>query len=178
MKKTKAIIIIALIVIVAAILPFIHIPKRIQCTIPVANGAGETALLDVDIRHYSSLVLPSYVKGTVSVDEVEYVDYATRFKHQSDSGLFPSDWWNYRDALHNTTFLLSDWNDSIKSFQNSVNIIDMVLNGDDIHAIHYLYMDDSIEAVDGMKSSISFWGPAQNSEEAKQIAESFGYAAP
>ena len=174
MKKKKTIIIISLIVVVVAIFLLTHIPKRIQCTMTVANGAGETAVLDVDFLYYSNLILPSYVKGTLSVDGVEYIDYSTRF---DKSGLFSSGWWKSRSSLP-YSFVLSNCNDKIKAFRNRVMVFDIKLNEDDIGAIHYIYMGDSNEVVDGKRKGISFWGPAQNAEEAKQIAESFGYAAP
>ncbi|MBE5868160.1 MAG: hypothetical protein E7293_04260 [Lachnospiraceae bacterium] len=132
MKKKKAIIIISLIIVVVAIFLLTHIPKRIQCTMTVANAAGETAVLDVDLLYYSNLIFPSYVKGTLSVDGVAYIDEYTMYKthpYLPDHRLFPSDWWKYKGSLpENTTFIRSDCTDFSSAGTNRVYVLDIVFH--------------------------------------------------
>ncbi len=95
----------------------------------VSTSTGETAEVDIDILYFSNFILPSYVKGTLTVDGVEYTDEYTKLKE------FP---------------YVSD---------------------------NRLYSDESNQ-IDGTIEGISFWGPAQNAEEAKEIMEFFGYRIP
>lgn len=176
MKKGK-IIIIAFAVIVVTALFLTHMPERIKGTMTVSTITGETAELDVDVLYFSNLILPSYVKGTLSVDGIEYTDQYTmlkKFPSVSDNRLFPSDWWKTKESVPcNMTFLRSDCTDVISAQQNRINVLDVVLNNG-VCEIHYMYTDESNQ-IDSETKGISFWGPAQNAEEAKRIAEFFGY---
>ena len=180
MSKRKWIIILAFAVIVVAVLSLIHIPTQIQDSITVSTYAGETATFDIDIQYYKSLILPSYVKGTVTVDGVAYTDKYTmyeQFQGVSDNRPFPSDWWKTKSSgPYNMTFVRSDSTDIISASYNRIDIGDIVFNNG-ISKIHYAYLDES-NMVDSHIEGIFFCGPAQNAEEAKQIAESFGYKIP
>lgn len=180
MKKRKIIITVALAVIIVTTLVLVQIPERIEETITVSTVTGETAEVNVDITCYSSLLLPSYVKGTLSVDGIQYTDRYTKLKEfpaVSDNRLFPSDWLERKGTIpHNTTFLKSDCTDVMAALLNKIIILDIVLD-DGVCKIHYAYLDESNKVGTGIKG-ISFWGPAQNAEDAKQIAESFGYQIP
>lgn len=177
MKKT---IIITLVVVVVTAFLFMYIPERIQCTLTVSTGNGETAEADIDILYFSRLILPSYVKGTISIDGIEYVDRYTmlkKFPSVSDNRLFPSDWWETKQSVpYNMIFLKSDCTDVNSALLNSISVLDIVLNKGECK-IHFMYADAGNQ--NGTKiEGISFWGPAKNGEEAKQIAESFGYKVP
>lgn len=179
MKKHR-IIIFALAAVVVAALFLAHIPEHIKGTMTVATGTGETAEVDVDILYYSNLILPSYVKGSLSFDGVEYTDEYTmlkKFPYVTDNRLFPSDWWKTKGSVPcNMTFVRSDCTDVISAQLNRIIVLDVVLNKG-ICEIHYMYLDES-DQIGTNIAGISFWGPAQNAEEAKQIAEFFGYKTP
>lgn len=177
-KKTKVIIVLVLVVVAVFLLA--HIPMRIEQTMMVSTGTGETAEIDINILYFSNLILPSYVKGTISVDGIEYTDRYTLLKDfpgVTDNRLFPSDWWKTKESVPcNMTFLRSDCPDVNSALLNRINVLDIVLNKG-VCEIHYMYTDESNQ-IDTEIEGISFWGPAQNAEEAKQIAESFGYKIP
>lgn len=180
MKKKNAVIVVMITAVVVAIFILTHIPEHIKETMTVATSTGETAEVDVDILYFSNLILPSYVKGTLSVDGVEYADEYTmlkKFPGVTDNRLFPSDWWKIEGSVPcNMTFVRSDCTDLISAQLNRINVLDVVLNKG-ICEIHYMYLDESNQ-IDTHIAGISFWGPAQNAGEAKQIAEFFGYKTP
>ena len=180
MKKKKIIIVIVFAFVIVAALSLIHIPTRIQDSITVSTYTGETAKFEIDIQYYKSLILPSYIKGTITVDGVVYTDKYTiskGFRGLSDNRLFPSDWWKRKGSgPYNTTFVRSDCTDIISATHNRIEFFNIVLNKG-VSKIHYAYLDDS-NMVDSHIEGIMFCGPAQNAEEAKQIAESFGYKVP
>lgn len=179
MKNKKAIITILVIAIVAAIF-LTHIPKHIKETMTVATHNGETAILDVDILYFPNLILPSYVKGSLSFDGVAYTDKYTFFKNipsVTDNRLFPSDWWKTKGSVpYNMIFLRTDCTDVVSAQINRINVLDVVLDNG-IGEIHLMYTDENNQ-VDGVIKGISFWGPSKNAEEAKQIAARFGYSTP
>lgn len=180
MKKRKTTIILILIVVVVIALLLGHMPEQIEGTMTVSTSTGETAEIDVNILYYSNLVLPPYVKGTISVDGVEYTDQYTLLKKipsVTDNRLFPSDWWKTKESVpYNMTFVRSDCTDVVSAHLNRINVLDVVLNKG-ICEIHYMYTDESNQ-IDTEIKGISFWGPAQDAEDAKQIAEFFGYKTP
>ena len=120
------------------------------------------------------------MKGTLTVDGVEYTDQYSMFKQFPsvvDNALIPSDWWQVEGSVpYNMTFVRSDCADVISAQLNKIDVLNVVLDKG-ICKIHYQYFD-ARNAVDGTVNGISFWGPAQNAEEAGQISEFFGYSAP
>ena len=178
--RKYGIIIAALVVVVAAALFLAYMPERIEGTMTVSAGNGETAKVDFDILYFSNFFLPSYVKGTLSVDGIEYTDQYTKLKEfpsVSDNRLFPSAWWKEKASIpYNMTFIKFDCADVNTALLNRINVLDIVLDKG-VRKIHYVYMDESNQ-IDRTIEGISFWGPAQNAGEAEQIAESFGYRVP
>ena len=174
------ILIVAIAVVLVTSLFLAHMPERIDGTMTVSTSTGETAEIDIDILYFSNLILPSYVKGTLSVNGIEYTDQYTKLKefpYVSDNRLFPSAWWKEKESVpYNVTFLKSDCTDVNSALRNRINVMDIVLEKG-ICKIHYMYTDESNQ-IDGEIKGISFWGPAKNADEAKQIAESFGYREP
>lgn len=158
----------------------VHMPERIEKTITVSTGAGETAEVAIDILYFPNIILPSYVKGTLTVDGIGYTDQYTKLKEfpsVSDNRLFPSEWWETQESVPcNMTFLRSDCTDVNSALLNRIDVLEIVLKKD-VCEIHYIYTDESNQTDENIEG-ISFWGPAQNAEEAKQIAESFGYKIP
>ena len=175
-KKQKAIITVLVIAIVVAFI-LTHVPKHIKETMTVATHNGETSMLDVDILYFPNLIFPSYVKGTLSFDGVAYTDEYTFLQSipsVTDNRLFPSDWWKTKGSVpYNMIFIRTDCTDVISAQINRINVLDVVLNKG-IDKIHLMYTDESNQ-IDGSIKGISFWGPSTNAEEAKQIAELFGY---
>lgn len=174
----KKIVMIALAVVILAALVLTHIPKRIESTLTVCTGAGETAEIDFDILYYPNLILPSYVKGMLSFDGVTYIDAYTKhkeFPNLSGNRLFSNDWWKTTSSLpHNMTFVRSDCTDIISTAINRIDVLDIVFNKGEIVKIHCMYADESNQ-IGTTISGISYWGPAENAEEAEKIAQSFGY---
>lgn len=166
--------------IVVVVFIFLQIPEHIDTVMTVSTDTGETAEIDIDILYFSNLVLPSYVKGTISVDGIEYTDQYTKLKEfsaVSDNRLFPSGWWKSKESVpYNMTFVKSDCTDVGSVSLNRIDVLDVVFNNG-ICEIHYMYTDESNQ-IDTEIKGISFWGPAQNAEDAKQIADFFGYKTP
>lgn len=180
LKKKSNSIIVALAVIIVLALCFAQIPKRVNGTMMVATGTGETATVDYNLQYYCNFILPTYVKGTLIVDGVEYIDQYSMFEQfpsVKDNELIPSNWWQVESSVpYNMTFVRSDCTDVTSAQINRINVLDIVLDKG-VCEIHFMYSDES-NAVNGSVSGISLWGPAQNAEEAAQIAEFFGYHAP
>lgn len=180
MPKKRMLVIIALAAVVVIALCFPQMPEQINGTVTVATETGETATVEYDLLYYSNFILPSYVKGTLTVDGAEYIDQYSMFEQflsVVDNALIPSDWWQAETPVpYNMTFVRSDCADVISAQLNRIDVLDVVLDKG-ICKIHYLYLDER-NAVDGTVSGISFWGPAQNAEEAAQTSEFFGYSAP
>jgi hypothetical protein len=177
MMKKYSVVICAFLVIGVIVLLLVPTTEQIKLTTTVSTLDGETAEVDVDILCYSSLVLPSYIKGTLYVDDIKYIDQYTKLKEfpaVSDNRLFPIAWWSSTDSVpYNMTFIRADCSDVTSALLNRIDVMDVRLNKGACE-IHYMYADDS-NMVGAEIEGISFWGPAQNAEEAKQIAESFGY---
>ena len=165
--KKKTLIIIAAIVIVVAVLILTHLPKDIEQTMTVATAEGETAEVVFDLRYYPNLFLPSIVRGTVTFDGVEYTDEYTMLDSlpgQIDKSLVRSNW----------RFVRSDCTDFMAMQINSLLVFDFELDKE-FFKICCSITDESKPNGTGGHSGVNYWGPAQNAEEAKEIAESMGY---
>ena len=118
------------------------------------------------------------MKGTLFVDGTEYSDKYTilkTFPGVSDNHLLPPDWWKSKGSVpYNMTFLRTDCTDVISAGLNNINILDVEIQKKTVSKIHYIYTDESNQ-VESIIEGVSFWGPAQNANEAKCIADSFGY---
>lgn len=180
MKKHRILIAAAVLaVVLVVVFVLVHMPTDIKRTLTVSSGTGETAELELDLRYYRNLIFPSYVKGTVTIDGVRYVDKYTKLKEfpsVADRQLFPSGWWKGKSDLPcNTTFLQADCSDVLSAMVNRIDILEIVFEKETCK-IHYIYSDDKNQTGINI-SGISFWGPAQDAGEAEQIAEYFGYRA-
>ena len=150
-------------------------PTDIKSTLTVSSDTGETAEIELDLRYYRNLIFPSYVKGTVTIDGAAYIDKYTKLKEfpsVSDDRLFPSGWWKDKSDLPcNTTFLRADCSDVLSAMVNRIDILEIVFE-EGTCKIHYIYSDEKNQIGTNIPG-ISFWGPAQNADEAEQIAEYF-----
>lgn len=186
MKKRRNIILFAVLaVVVVAVLSLMYWPKQLQGTMTVSSGTGETAVIEWDLCCYKSLLLPAFTKGTLTVDGVEYTDQYTKMKAlpgESDYRLFASDWWKTKQSMpYNMTFAKSECTTIAETFGNQIVVTNIVIEKN-IQKISYAYFDDR-NRIDNLNGSsripgIRFYGPAQNTEEASEIAESFGYHTP
>ena len=59
---------------------FLLTPKRLKGTLACTSLDGEMAEVDYDIRYFGRRILPSYVKGTISVNGISYVDQYTKLE--------------------------------------------------------------------------------------------------
>jgi len=165
--KKKTLIMIASIVVVVAVLILTHLPKDIEQTMTVSTGDGKTAEVAFDLRYYPNLFLPSIVRGTVTFDGVEYTDEYTMLDGlpgQIDKSLFRSNW----------TFVRSDCTDFMAMQINKLVVFGFELDKE-FSKVLCSVMDESKPNGTGGHSGVNYWGPAQNAEEAKEIAESMGY---
>jgi len=180
MKKKGIRIVLTISILIAVAISLALIPEQIRGTMTVSTGTGETAMVEYDLLYYSNFILPSYVQGTLTVDGVEYTDQYSMFEQfpsVEDNALIPSDWWQSESPVpYNMNFVRSDCADVISAQLNKIDVLDVVLDKG-ICKIHYQYFD-ARNAVDGTVNGISFWGPAQNAEEAAQTSEFFGYSVP
>ena len=183
--NTRKIITSAIIIILVGVLVVTHIPKQYKGTMTVYatyDGNGESAEVDYDIRYYPNWILPAYVKGTLSANGMTYTDRYTKLKKFpaiSDNRLLPSDWWNARKSSVpcNATFVKSDAADIPSALMDRIDILDMEFKDGKISRIAAMFSDLSFRHNDTVPG-IPVWGPAQNPEEAEQVAESFGLRIP
>lgn len=176
MKKRKVLLLAGLAVLAVAVLLLLHVPKRMECTMTVSTTTGETAVVAMDLKYYRNLILPSYVKGTIQFEGISYTDQYSKLKEVrniSGNRLYPPEWWKTKQTMpYNMTFLLSDETDVLSIFRNTISVYD--LEWDQDIKVHLVLLDERNQ-IDGTTSGISFFGPAENAEEAKQISAHFGY---
>lgn len=165
--KKKLIIIASIVIVVAAVLILTHLPKDIEQTMTVSTADGTTAEVVFDLRYYPNLILPSIVRGTVTFDGVEYTDKYTMLDSlpgQIENHLFKFNW----------DFVRSDCTDFMAMQINTLKVFDFELDKEFSKVICSV-MDESKPNGTGGHSGVNYWGPAQNAEEAKKVAESLGF---
>lgn len=176
----KKLIIVALVAIALLTLVLTHMPKRFQATVTACTGSGETADFVFDIQYFPNLIWPAYVKGTVTMDGVEYIDeYTARkeFHGKFDNRLFPSDWWKSKSTFpYNMTFVRSDCTDVISASLNKITVLDAGMD-QDICKILLAYTDKN-NRNENVIPGVNYWAPAKTAEEAKEISEFLGYVQP
>lgn len=184
MKKRGTIILAVAVAVVTAVVLLALAPKHMTGSFTCSTADGETAEVAYDVQYYARRILPSFAKGTVTFNGVSYTDSYTKLKdfpHVSDNRLFPSGWWKTNSSSpYNTTFLKSDCDDFITAMSNAIILFDYDCS-DGVCRFCLAYMDDSnAQTEDGDSSGASdisgiiFYGPAQNAEEARQVAASLG----
>lgn len=164
-----------------------HLPQRRQTSMPVCNAAGEVSTLEIDVNYYRRLFSTPWVEGTVTFDGVVYQDYYADLKennveeHGSNSSFWGWDWdfspgeaplpsnMDFIKINSDTTGLT--W---LHNSANRINFFD-IQGTDTFEKVYIIYSDESITDASGHISGISYCGPATNAEEARQVAEYFGY---
>ncbi len=183
MKKRK-LLMTMVVAVIAITLYYALAPKHLEYTMTASTVAGDTAVVEINIMVFPNFILPSYVKGTISVDGVAYTDQYTKLKefpYVSDNHLLPPgwwkpEWWKLGTSLpYNMAFLKSECTDVIKAMISRLEVLDVEFQEHKCK-IHYICTDES-DLANSTIAGVSFFGPAANAEEAKEIAEYFGYSA-
>ncbi len=175
MKKWRVILILVL-VLSAALMILSHIPRHLECTLTVATAEGKTAELEMDIRYYSNLILPDYVKGTVQLDGVTYTDLYTRretLPGASSNQLLPTEWWRY--DVCNMSFVREDITDLEGTFTNRIDFMGMDC-GSGLDKCCFIYWGEENQT-DGHTTGELYFGPAESEAQARELAVYYGYYA-
>ena len=188
MKKSRILLIVLAVVLLAGLIIY-HRPHRRQVSMPVCSADGEVSTLQIDVNYYRRLFSTPWVEGTVTFDGVDYRDYHADLKagnveeHGSNSSF-----WGWDFCLPPVNDLLPDnmgfvkvpsSTDVLDYFSNSMNnIIFMGAKDSDafrFDQIMFFYFDESNRSESGSIPGILYSGPAATPEEARQIAEEYGY---
>ena len=150
-----------------------HLPQRRQVSMPVCNTNGEVSYLEIDVNYYRRLFSSPWVEGTVTLNGNVYYDSRSLWG-PADQGEDRSYWdwaWYFGDPdqalARNLQFHIKD-NDPMMAFQNYIRFLDAGYENS-FNEIYFMYGTD-----DTNKPSY-YCGPAQNIEEARQVAESLGW---
>jgi len=167
-----------------------HRPHRRQVSMPVCSAAGEVSTLQIDVNYYRRLFSTPWVEGTVTFDGVVYRDYHADLKagNVEEYGS-NSSFWGWDFCLPPVNDLLPDNMRFVKTpsssegwdhFSNSMNnIIFMGAKDSDafrFDQVMFFYFDESNRSESGSIPGILYAGPAATPEEARQIAEDYGYS--
>ena len=188
MKKSRILLIVLAVVLLAGLIIY-HLPQRRQVTMPVCSADGEVSTLQIDVNYYRRLFSTPWVEGTVTFDGVVYQDYHADLKagNVEEHGNSTSFWgWDFclppvNDTLpDNMKFVkvisstaIGDWFSNISN-----NILFIGANGTDafnFENVIFFYSDESNKSESGSIPGILYYGPAATPEEARQVAEEYGY---
>lgn len=188
MKKSRILLIILAVALLTGLIIY-HRPHHWQVSMPVCSADGEVSTLQIDVNYYRRLFSTPWVEGTVTFDGVVYRDYHADLKagnveeHGSNSSF-----WGWDFCLPPVNDLLPDnmrfvkvpsSTDVLDYFSNSMNnIIFMGAKDSDafrFDQIMFFYFDESNRSESGSIPGILYSGPAATPEEARQIAEDYGY---
>lgn len=188
MKKSRILLIILAVALLTGLIIY-HRPHRRQVSMPVCSADGAVSTLQIDVNYYRRLFSTPWVEGTVTFDGVVYRDYHADLKagnveeHGSNSSF-----WGWDFCLPPVNDLLPDNMRFVKvpsssegwdHFSNSANNI-LFMGAKDRDAfrfdqIMFFYFDESNRSESGSIPGILYSGPAATPEEARQIAEDYGY---
>lgn len=188
MKKSRILLIILAVALLTGLIIH-HLPHHWQVSMPVCSADGEVSTLQIDVNYYRRLFSTPWVEGTVTFDGVVYRDYHADLKagNVEEYGSNSSFWgWDFclppfNDLLpDNMRFVkIPSSTDVLDHFSNSMNnIIFMGAKDSDafrFDQIMFFYFDESNRSESGSIPGILYAGPAATPEEARQIAEEYGY---
>lgn len=177
MKKFRIGIIILVGVLLLGLILY-HLPQRRQVSMWVCTLSGESAQVEMDLKYYRRLFVAPYVRGTVFLDGVEYIDEDSILKTfpgiVNSNKSFPELYWQKEVVLpDNMTFCKKTAADILEAGNNRILFVE-VSGEDSFEKIHFMYSDESMMDESGSIHGISYFGPAQTAEEAKKIATYFG----
>lgn len=188
MKKSRILLIVLAVALLTGLIIY-HLPQRRQVSMPVCNAAGEVSTLEIDVNYYRRLFSTPWVEGTVTFDGVVYQDYHADLKagNVEEHGSNSSFWgWDFclppvNDLRpDNMRFVkVTSFTDVWDHFSNSANNI-FFMGANDSNAfsfdkVMFFYSDESNQSESGSIPGILYYGPAATPEEARQIAEEYGY---
>lgn len=188
MKKSRILLIVLAVALLTGLIIY-HLPQRRQVSMPVCNAAGEVSTLQIDVNYYRRLFSTPWVEGTVTFDGVVYQDYHADLKagNVEEHGSNSSFWgWDFclppvNDLRpDNMRFVkVTSFTDVWDHFSNSANNI-FFMGANDSNAfsfdkVMFFYSDESNQSESGSIPGILYYGPAATPEEARQIAEEYGY---
>lgn len=188
MKKSRILLIILAVALLTGLIIY-HRPHHWQVSMPVCSADGAVFTLQIDVNYYRRLFSTPWVEGTVTFDGVVYRDYHADLKagNVEEHGTNSSFWgWDFclppvNDLLpDNMRFVkVPSSTDVLDYFSNSMNnIIFMGAKDSDafrFDQIMFFYFDESNRSESGSIPGILYAGPAATPEEARQIAEDYGY---
>ena len=183
MKKFRIGIIILVGVLLLGLILY-HLPQRRQVSMWVCTLSGEPAQVEMDIKYYRRLFVAPYVKGTVFLDGVEYIDEDSILKTLPGIVNENSNTWQFglkemNSFPENMKFCKKKATDIImatdilEALRNHINFLE-ISGEDSFEKIHFMLMDESMMDESGSIHGISYYGPAKTIEEAGQIAADFG----
>lgn len=177
MKKVRICIIILVSLLVFGLVLY-HIPERRQITMSACTLSGKTMQIEMDIKYYRRLFAAPYVKGSVFLDGVEYIDEASIMKTFPGIVNENSNAWQFglkemSSFPENMIFCKKTVKDILEAGNNRIIFAD--IGGEDgFEKIHFMYTDESMMDESGSISGVSYYGPAATIKEAEQIAEDLG----
>lgn len=132
---------------------------------PVCTTDGNTATLEIDIKYYRRFLSLSWVKGTVTLNDIIYYDSKSAYGPRQEGGSY-WDWYWYlgnpdNTIPANTFFYHTDEKGNVEFFDS----LFILFAGDNnsFNKIEFLYSGDDIP------EGTHFYGPAQSAEEAAKI---------
>lgn len=154
MKKLRWIVIGTVCVILVCAV-FFYWPKPVQKSITCCDLAGNTIQVEMDLNYCRRLFSSPHLKGTVSVDGVEYVDQDIAFKTIPKASYSLANWVFYQPTTDYQSLLY-----------NSVLFVD--LEGADLFGEILVLHSEGDGS--GSTHGTTYYGPAQTAEEAQKLA--------
>lgn len=156
-------------------------PIHTNVEMTVCTLDGKTAEIEIDVSFYRHLLKKNSIKGTLTWDEVEYVDEFTKWgkdPYSDDESLLDAflstvDILRHKgsEGLPRMAFLNADL-PLMESFLHQV-IIFNVDGGYNLEQLCIMYQGEEDLNGDESIPGIAYYGPAGNQEEAQKIFQEF-----
>lgn len=172
MKKRRIGIAVLVCTLLAGLIIF-HFPRHRQISMPVCNAAGETVQLEIDVNYYRRLFSRPWVEGSVSFDGVVYYDSRTLWgpaNQGAERSYWDWDWYfGETDAIQpaNLRFYKPD-NDRIKAAGNCITFYEIGVK----NSFDYVIFTKTTDTANGF---VFYYGPATTADEARRVADEFGW---
>lgn len=174
MKKRKIKFIIVFICVFLSGLVLYHLPQHRQVSMPVCNVTGETVLIEIDVNYYRRLFSKPWIEGTVTFDGEIYQDSRTLWG-AVNAGEDRSYWdwdWDFKipsNRLPGNLQFHKDSNDRLKAFYDCLRFYNIGSKHDFSYVI-FTYSNHELNDV------VKYYGPAEDIEDARRVAESLGWS--
>lgn len=155
-------------------LVFFCVPKHIQTTTWACDASGNTKKVEIDVQLYRRLFIGPYVKGSVFLDGVEYIDEDTLYKKHLtfDKSRRASKNDNMVFCKKPESIILGDRIAIFEALAQNRIIFLYFDTKNTYEKFVFAYMDESM-MVDGSIRGLIYCAPAETADEAHQIASSF-----